>query len=61
MSSGFAYGFGGQLRIHFLDHIHLGGEGHVSTMPLTGTGSNVRTGWGERYAISIPIGEKYVR
>ena len=44
--SGFAYGFGGQLRIHFLDHIHLGGEGHVSTMPLTGTGSNVRTGWG---------------
>ena len=44
--SGFCYGLGGLLRVHFINHIHLGGEGHVSTMPLMGTGSNVRTGWG---------------
>lgn len=45
-SSGFCYGFGGELRVHLVNHIHLGGEGNVSTMPLMGTGSNVRTGWG---------------
>ena len=45
-SSGLCYGFGGELRVHFLNHIHLGGEGQVSTMPLMGTGSNVRTAWG---------------
>lgn len=44
--SGFCYGFGGQLRVHFINHIHLGGEGYVSTMPLMNTGSNVRTAWG---------------
>ena len=44
--SGFAYGFGGALRIHLINHIHLGAEGHVSHMPLMNTGSNVRTGWG---------------
>jgi len=46
--SGFCYGLGGALRAHLINHIHLGAEGFVSTMPLTsmGTGSNVRTGWG---------------
>ena len=46
--SGFCYGLGGALRAHLIDHIHLGAEGFVSTMPLAsmGTGSNVRTGWG---------------
>lgn len=44
--SGFCYGFGGALRIHLIDHIHIGGEGFVSHMPLMGTGSNIRTGWG---------------
>ena len=44
--SGFCFGLGGALRMHFIDHIHLGAEGYVSTMPLMGTGSNVRTGWG---------------
>ena len=43
---GFCYGLGGALRVHLIDHIHLGAEGFVSTMPLMNTGSNVRTGWG---------------
>ena len=43
---GFCYGLGGALRAHLINHIHLGAEGYVSTMPLMGTGSNVRTGWG---------------
>ena len=43
---GFCYGLGGALRVHLIDHIHLGAEGFVSTMPLMSTGSNVRTGWG---------------
>lgn len=44
--SGFCYGLGGSLRCHLINHIHLGAEGFVSTMPLMRTGSNVRTGWG---------------
>ena len=44
--SGFCYGLGGALRAHLINHIHLGAEGFVSTMPLMKTGSNVRTGWG---------------
>lgn len=42
------YGIGGQLRFHLLDHIHIGTEGYVSTMPLNRQGkeSNIRTGWG---------------
>lgn len=44
--SGLCYGLGGALRCHLIDHIHLGAEGFVSTMPLMHTGSNVRTGWG---------------
>ena len=44
--SGFCYGLGGILRIHFINHIHLGAEGNVSTLPLMNTGSNVRIGWG---------------
>lgn len=43
---GFCYGIGGALRIHLIDHIHVGGEGFVSSMPLMGTGSKVRTAWG---------------
>ncbi|MBO4518622.1 MAG: hypothetical protein J5704_01125 [Paludibacteraceae bacterium] len=43
---GFCYGLGGALRVHLIDHIHIGAEGFVSTMPLMSTGSNVRTGWG---------------
>ncbi len=45
-SDGVTLGLGGMIRLHLLDHIHLGGEGHVSTMPLMKTGSNIRTGWG---------------
>lgn len=45
-TDGFCYGFGGTLRLHLINHIHLGGEGFVSTMPLMKTGSNVRTAWG---------------
>ena len=43
---GFAFGLGGTLRLHLLDHIHLGGEGHMSFMPLMSSGSSIRTGWG---------------
>ena len=43
---GFCFGLGGALRCHLIDHIHLGAEGYVSTMPLMHTGSNVRTAWG---------------
>ncbi|MCR5050925.1 MAG: hypothetical protein K6A36_07570 [Paludibacteraceae bacterium] len=43
---GFCYGIGGTLRVHLINHIHIGGEYMVSTMPLMNTGSNVRTGWG---------------
>ncbi|MBR4564814.1 MAG: hypothetical protein IKO26_10235 [Paludibacteraceae bacterium] len=43
---GFCYGLGGTLRVHLLDHIHLGAEGFVSNLPLMKTGSNVRSGWG---------------
>lgn len=44
--SGFCFGIGGALRIHLINHIHVGAEGFVSTMPLMGTGSSVRSGWG---------------
>ena len=43
---GFCYGLGGALRTHLINHIHLGAEGFVSTMPLMRTGSNIRTAWG---------------
>lgn len=43
---GFTFGLGGALRAHLINHIHLGAEGFVSTMPLMGTGSSVRSGWG---------------
>ena len=43
---GFTMGLGGALRLHLIDHIHLGGEGFVSTMPLSASGTSIRTGWG---------------
>ena len=43
---GACFGLGGALRCHLINHIHLGAEGYVSTMPLMKTGSNIRTGWG---------------
>ena len=45
-NDGFCMGLGGTLRAHLINHIHLGAEGFVSTMPLMKTGSNVRSGWG---------------
>lgn len=45
-ANGFCYGLGGMLRMHMLNHIHLGVEGVISTSPMMTTGSNVRTGWG---------------
>ena len=45
-SDGVTIGLGGALRLHLIDHIHIGGEGHVSTMPLMSSGSNIRMGWG---------------
>lgn len=43
---GATMGIGGALRIHLLNHIHIGSEGFVSTMPLMKTGSQIRTGYG---------------
>ena len=43
---GFTFGLGGTLRLHLIDHIHIGGEGHMSFMPLMSSGSSIRTGWG---------------
>lgn len=43
---GATYGIGGAARVHFLDCIHLGTEGFVSTMPMLHNGSQVRNGWG---------------
>lgn len=43
---GFTMGLGGTIRLHLIDHIHLGGEGHMSYMPLTASGTSIRTGWG---------------
>ena len=44
--AGFCYGLGGSLRAHLVNHVHIGAEGFVSTMPVMRTGSNIRTGWG---------------
>lgn len=44
-SKGVMLGLGGALRLHLINHIHLGAEGGVSTMPLMKS-SSVRTGWG---------------
>ena len=43
---GVTFGIGGAAKVHFLDRIHLGSEGFVSTMPLMGNNSQIRTGWG---------------
>lgn len=43
---GFTFGLGGTLRLHLVEHIHIGGEGHMSFMPLMGSGSSIRSGWG---------------
>lgn len=43
--NGIFLGIGGQLRIHLFNHMRIGGEGYVSTMPLKKVG-NVRSGWG---------------
>ena len=43
---GFTMGLGGTIRLHLIDHIHLGGEGHMSYMPLTSSGTSIRMGWG---------------
>ncbi len=51
---GMTYGIGGALRINLWEHLRIGGEGYVSTMPtgLTDlrntlqTGSYIRNGWG---------------
>lgn len=43
---GFTMGLGGTLRVHLIDHIHVGAEGFVSTMPMMSSGSSLRSGWG---------------
>lgn len=43
---GVTMGLGGELRIHMFNHVHLGGEGGMSMMPLMKSGSSLRSGWG---------------
>lgn len=52
--SGATFGIGGALRVNLWNHLRVGAEGYVSTMPTTTTnqantlakGSYVRSGWG---------------
>lgn len=46
---GVGLGAGATFRVHFINHIHLGAEGHVSLMPLMKSGSSVRTAWAGAY------------
>lgn len=56
-NDGVTLGLGGALRMHLIDHIHLGIEGGVSTMPLMKSGSNIRTGWGDAFCdFYFPLG-----
>ena len=43
---GVTLGIGGALRVHLINHIHVGMEGAVSNMPLMKNSSFVRNGWG---------------
>lgn len=45
-ASGFVYGIGGVLRLHLGNHLRLGTEGYVSTMPQRPDRSYVKCGWG---------------
>lgn len=45
-ASGMSFGLGGVLRFHIGNHMRLGGEGYVSTLPQKRNGSFVRMGWG---------------
>lgn len=42
---GVGLGLGGTLRVHLINHIHLGAEGGVTTIPFRGNG-NIRVGYG---------------
>lgn len=44
---GVTLGLGGMLRMHLIDHIHLGAEGAISTMPLMKSGSSIRMAWAQ--------------
>lgn len=56
-NDGVTLGLGGALRMHLIDHIHLGIEGGVNTMPLMKSGSNIRTGWGDVFCdFYFPLG-----
>ena len=52
--NGGTMGIGGAARVHLLEHLRVGGEGYVSTLPVwmsaqhstLATGSYVRNGWG---------------
>ncbi|MCQ2348430.1 MAG: hypothetical protein MJZ65_04495 [Paludibacteraceae bacterium] len=43
---GVTIGLGGTLRLHLINHIHLGAEGGMSAMPLKSNGTSIRIGWG---------------
>ena len=43
-ASGMSFGLGGVLRFHVGNHVRLGGEGYVSTLPQKRNGGYVRMG-----------------
>ena len=43
---GVTMGVGAMIRLHLLNHLHLGVEGNFSNMPLMRNGSSLRNGWG---------------
>mgnify|MGYP002517198272 CR=1 FL=1 len=43
---GVTMGVGAIIRLHLLNHLHLGVEGNFSNMPLMRNGSSLRNGWG---------------
>lgn len=45
-TDGVTLGLGGALRLHLLNHLHIGAEGGVSVMQTMKSGSNIRSGWG---------------
>ncbi|MBQ7192281.1 MAG: hypothetical protein IJS00_05355 [Paludibacteraceae bacterium] len=45
-TKGVLLGLGTEVRMHLIDHVHLGAEGYISAMPLMRSGSQVRMGWG---------------
>lgn len=51
-ASGMSFGFGGVLRFHVGNHVRLGGEGYVSTLPRIATAAMPAWAGAELWPIS---------